>query len=72
MIRTSAPTGAVVGATVFGGSVFGGSVDDEPGGAAAMVVVTGLAEWLLEHAASARNATVTDNEATRDRRITRS
>jgi hypothetical protein len=69
MIRTSAATGAVVGARVFGGSV-----DDELRGAAVVVVVVviGLAEWLLEHAASARNATVADNEATRDGRITRS
>ena len=73
MIRTSAATGAVVGATLVGGSV-----DDELGAAVVVavvvvvVVVVGLAAWLLEHAASARNATVADDEATRDRRIARS
>jgi hypothetical protein len=65
MIRTSVAAGVLVGA-----SVFDASVDDELGGA--VVVGAELAEWLLEHAASARNTTVADNEATRDGRITRS
>jgi hypothetical protein len=71
MIRTSPATGAVVG-SVFGATVDGELVVDDAVGGAAVAVVVELAEWLLEHAASATIATVAVNEATRDRRITRS
>ncbi len=61
-ICTSDAAGVVVGA--------GRPVD--AGGAAEVAVVTGLAAWLVEHAVSATIAAVADQNATRDRRITRS
>jgi len=45
---------------------------DDGGTADVAVVVAGLAAWPVEHAVSATIAAVADQNATRDRRITRS